>query len=280
MQKEKTLEFWDELHQQETSKEWIVRPSQALFHSIGGSLTNGSCVLEIGCGTSSFSRDFYCYYKGDVTVVASDVSHVCIRENQERDQTITRAGKGRLSYQVLNVLEESSDHESAYDVIFDKGCLDTFLFRGGHKEREPLVRKLLDNVHSWLKDGGKYIVMTPRSRIVLLRDYQGFSSVRRITLDQSSSQVVIGDLEDGAGVNVCFMYLCEKKSSYVPGQTAAFRDSYGLSLESDEDTCPRCGSSFLDFRAGEDVSGKGSKYWARRWRGHRVHCKDNVSSEK
>ena len=279
MQKEKTIEFWDALHRRETCKEWIVHPSDTVLEAIG-KLQDGSFILEIGCGTSCLSRDLYCHYKGAVKVVATDVSAVCIRENQERDLSLMAASRGRFTYQVANTLETNSSFENQNDVILDKGCLDTFLFRSGHQEREHLVETLLDNVHRWLRHGGKYVVVTPRSRVRLLRDYKGFCCVRRNVLSESSSrQVMIADLEsdNDKTKSECYIYVCHKDPSYVSGQGAAFRDSFGLSLESDEDTCPGCGETFLGFRGGEDMSGRGSKQWARRWRGHRVHCKGRVS---
>ena len=275
MQKEKTVEFWDELHARALPREWIVCPSEALLEQVVVELQKESSVLEIGCGTSCLSRDLYCYYKGSLTVVATDVSAICIRQNQQRHHALMDASQGRLSYQILNVLESNKSFENKSDVILDKGCLDTLLFRSGRQVREHLVHTLLNNVHKWLKDGGKYMVMTPRSRIQLLRDYKGFSSVKRVVLDESSSKVMLADLDGDTSKSKteCYIYVCLKDSSYTPGEGAAFRDSYGVSLEVDEQTCPRCGMSFLEFRSGEDFSARGSKQWARRWRGHRIHCK-------
>lgn len=266
MQKEKTIEFWDALHSRETSKEWIVYPSEAVLEAIG--VKDDSCVLEIGCGTSCLSRDLYCYMKGAVKVVATDVSAVCIRDNQERDRSVIAASRGQFTYQVANTLEPNSSFDNQNDVILDKGCLDTFLFRSEHQEREHLVETLLDNVHRWLRDGGIYVVLTPRSRVRLLRDYKGFISVRRTVLSESpGSHVTIADLKsdkDDKPKSECYVYVCRKDPSYVPGQGEAFRDSYGLSIESDEDSCPACGVTFLEFRGSEDMNGRASKQWARR----------------
>lgn len=279
MQKEKTIEFWDEQHQRDRAKEWILQPSDALIEqAMGGrQLHDDSYVLEIGCGTSCLARDLYCYYKGAIVVVATDVSAVCIKENHQRDRAIIAASQERFSYQVLNVLEPNESLENKFDVILDKGCLDTFIFRSGHQERERLVHSLLDNVHKWLKDEGKYVVMTPRGKVKLLRDYKGFSTVKRLSLYKSSRHVVIADLERGSSWRsneCCYVYSGRKDSSFIPeGRGEDFKDSYDVSLEVDEDTCPNCGVSFVDFRCGEDMSGRGCKTWARRWRGHRVHCK-------
>ena len=43
--------------------------------------------------------------------------------------------------------------------------------------------------------------------------------------------------------------------------------------DDDSMTCSGCGTTFLNFRGGEDVKGRGARYWGRRWRGHRIHCR-------
>jgi len=256
-----------------------VHPSEQLFQAIG-MLEKDSCVLEVGCGTSCLSRDLYSYYKGAITIVAADVSVVCIRENKVRDHALITASQGRFSYRVFNILEPSEQVENANDVILDKGCLDTFLFRSGYNERENLVRRMLENVYRGLKDGGRFIVMTPRSRVTLLRDYRGFSSVKQIVLNQASSQVELAELDGNKHdreTTECYMFVCQKDPSFDPGKDSPFRGSHDVSLEPDEDVCPRCGTSFLDFHGGADMRGRGSKSWSRRWRAHCLHCKGNAT---
>jgi SAM-dependent methyltransferase len=273
MQKEKTIEFWNKFHQQESSKEWILKPSKALFDVIP---LHGR-VLEIGCGTSHLSRDLYLFGNETCTsFVATDVSAVCIQSNQKRDETLLAASKGKFSYQVLDVLEPDQKLVDSSNVILDKGCFDTFLFRSGHQVSKQLVKRLLDNIHRWLKDGGKYIVLTPRSKLKLLRDYDGFSSVKRTVMDESND-VVLGDLDGSGGSDAVYMYVCDKDCSYSPGNGVAFRDKYDISLQSEDHACSSCGLSFRMFRNGEDMSGKGINYWSRRWRGHCVHCRGQVT---
>jgi SAM-dependent methyltransferase len=279
MQKTKTIEFWDEKHERDGAKEWILTPSDALIekmlhgvHLLETSDGNRN-VLEIGCGTSCLARDLYIYFKGAVSVVATDVSAVCINTNKRRDHAIVKSSKGRLDYQILNILQPNDNMKSNFDVIVDKGCLDTFLFRSGHQEREHLVCTVLNNIHKCLKDGGKYIVITPRQKVKFLRDYRGFSSIKRLALDESSSNVVLADLENCRKSKQCFVFRCSTDSSFVPGRGNVFRDSYDTSFKSDDDACSCCKVTFKEFRCGEDMSGRGSKFWARRWSGHREHCK-------
>jgi rubredoxin len=286
MQRDTTLQFWDEYHNKNDSQEWISKPGEELlamiFHHYwnqdqdqdhrhtsniqvnnNDALTNDIVknndemikLLEIGCGTSTLVRDMkihientYYYPRIIKKVIAcgTDVSQVCIDVNQQRDGH----NSGDLWYEVLNCLEDNNGnddngeqlsslsssssllssssfhHRGNWDLIIDKGCLDTFMFRskkqGTNRIYPESVRKLLDNIHGWLSssmkssssssslstslslsssdDGGErlekeeeevvvrnrrvgcYIFISPRSKVKAVRDYAGFSSVRRYPL--------------------------------------------------------------------------------------------------
>ncbi|KAL7570542.1 hypothetical protein ACA910_004314 [Epithemia clementina (nom. ined.)] len=162
------------------NKEWIIQPNEALLEKLfesffaetkslseldekspdKGSLSPSLRILEIGCGTSTLSRDVYLYlqqhlamstfvHKNNVTileVMATDASPVCIAQMRKRDaQWLKREHESNndrgeqqqqqsgLEYQVLNLTEPEEDQHRAFqnkfDFILDKGCLDTFLFR-------------------------------------------------------------------------------------------------------------------------------------------------------
>ena len=309
MQKEKTLRFWDDFYLKEkeseesrTSKEWIVQPTQDILESISSHLSEknkdddhheilehqGLNILEIGCGNSLFSLILWEYLlqtaktknvKTRISVTSTDVSSICISHNQERDEDRIKSialSKGRGSifrYSILNVIEpnDNDDLLGKHDGILDKGCLDTFLFRSEKSKGDmhpPLLKSLLDNVHSWLKDDGKYIIFSPRSKIKAVRDYRGFSSVKRFKMQ------CMGDLDGKAKDNeTVYMYVCVKCDSYEVGDEP-FRDA--LKVPSDDDKCAICAMTFALFRNGEDVSGKGVKYWSRTWSGHGTHCKAKI----
>ena len=186
MQNEKTIEFWNEYHQRDDDKEWILRPSEQLLDRIMSSVRDIACpkVLEIGCGTSQLARCLYEWQgTGAASFVVTDVSPVCIQINQTRDAAIL---SDRFEYQVLNALEPvDAPFHRKFDVVLDKGCLDTFLYRSS--KGSQLVPKLLGNVCNWLSDAGRYLVLTPRPKISVLRDYPGFSSVQRVILDDSNA---------------------------------------------------------------------------------------------
>ena len=181
-----------------------------------------------------------------VHVCATDVSQVCIEVSQQRDQEFMLATdndnvdtndystRNVLEYRVLNVLQEPRQQQQEqqrpsrhdqWDVILDKGCLDTFMFRSRQRGAEnnvytELLHRALDNIHTWLKGGNKanvnddggndddnqqqkhrvgvYVLLTPRSKIRAVRDYAGFDSVQRHVLAASTAGTTTthGDLID------------------------------------------------------------------------------------
>lgn len=340
-------------------------------------------ILEIGCGNSCFSiilweyllrkvrdrllaffvekRDHqqqYNYYPPpiaiDIHVTATDVSSICIEQNQQRDeQRIQSIGNdlfvaknnndtsdqnvmmqkddtscavetstaailnGSFQYQTFNILDTTTITGTAallgnkcYDLILDKGCLDTFLFRSDSTNCDaypPVLKILLNNIHSLLLSDnnnvdscrddnsndnthrktdhhGMYVILTPRKKIKAVRDYQGFSNVKRIDLNCDVSDV--GDLDTTKHTNnaaAVYMYICKKNDSYQIGNDEPFRQhlsssSLQPSHHEDEEQCEKCNISFYQFRNGEVLSGRGAKYWNRRWVGHRHHCKGSASS--
>lgn len=258
MQNTKTIEFWNVYHERDDDKEWILKPSEQLLDRLMSVVPDISCpkVLEIGCGTSQLARCLY-ERKGSETAsfVVTDVSPVCIQINKSRDAAIL---SDRFEYQVLNALEPADASLcQKFDVVLDKGCLDTFLYRSS--KGSQLVPKLLGNVCDWLSDHGQYLVLTPRPKIPLLRDYPRFSSVQRVILDDSTA--TLGDLDGGTTRQVVYLHVCTKRPSGVP-------KSCKNTDEVIPQHCGACGITFQEFQT-IDTHSK----IVRRWKGHLVHCR-------
>lgn len=299
MQKESTLKFWDEYHETNGEKEWIVLPTPELFELMfsccppvaeGGRLR----VLEIGCGTSYMARDFWQYMEGrekgpNLHVRSTDVSQVCVNTCYSRDKDIpnvfgpedAREDQCGLEYAVLNILDDPDESErGAWDVILDKACLDTFIFRssqrGESKTYSTIIQKALDNIFTLLADQGVYMLLSPRTKLKALRDYNGFSVVERRAIYSEAKGSVISKARKPPpkkeANETCYMYVCRKNLDYEVGVTKAFKGSY-RDLPTDDVGCPNCGLVFGTFRNGEDPAGRGIVFWTREWKNHCIHCK-------
>jgi predicted phosphohydrolase len=161
---------------------------------------------------------------------------------------------------VWDVLEDDVDIlgvEPTFDMVLDKGCLDTFLFRSERKLHEALVQRLLGRVYSLTRR--YYVVVTPRSKIKPLRDYEGFSVQERRVLRDDLGALQSSDSKK----EEAYLFICVKNFRYIPEQEPITEDDKELS-----GTCDQCGISYVDF-CKSSPSGKES----RRWRNHRLHCK-------
>lgn len=287
-------------------------------------------VLEIGCGVSQLSRSILeriiqmreansLSIDTAYSFVSTDVSSVCLDHNRIRDGEFisslnttatsldlekSKRATDSLCYEILDVIDENpcsnksspiKDHYQKYDIILDKGTLDTFLFRSkrtkkGTSSHPPLLIPLLNNIHRFLSNGcnATYLIISPRSKIKSVRDFRGFKSVRRRVLDSSliGDSVLVGsngncrgvtnansggDMTNKAPRTDVYLYECLKNDSYQPGIDEPFYSSGHDS--NDESACPNCGMKFSEFRGRVDIRDQGEVIWARRWNGHRVHCK-------
>jgi hypothetical protein len=299
------------LDEKSSDLEWIV-PHSAVLDTISSlfppSVQDQShfsasvYVLEIGCGVSKLSisllqrlllnrqgadpRDVCC-----VCVVATDISSVCIKHNRTRDDafiTSLHTADGSLSYELLDVLDDklSASHTRSYDMILDKGTLDTILFRSkrtkkGSSSHPPLLTPLLNNIHRLLRTGceSKYVIISPRPKIKSVRDFRGFASVRRIKVDTSTlngNVVLVKSNSENAKTSKSEVYLyeCVKDDSYNPDDDVPYRSV--VCYAEDENICYKCGMTFKHYRGTVDVRDQGEVVWSRRWKNHVVHCKSSV----
>jgi SAM-dependent methyltransferase len=322
MQRQGTLQFWDDYHMDHTGQEWISKPSDEVLQMIFDQFYNhyhgndydDNCfnnynnnntsqplhVLEIGCGTSSLVRDVKEYFGKqylkqqqvcrNIHACGTDVSQICIdylckrdchlivqHKNENNNNNNNNNNNGLLEYNVLNVVDKVTSTRK-WDLILDKGCLDTFLFRsrqrGPNSDYNDLIQKVLNNLHTLLKPrSGLYMFISPRSKIKAVRDYQGFSSTHRYTLPASLLSTLEGTKHDSG-----YLFVCTRNDDYIPGVTFPFRGQPNQNTSSDDyddddATCPSCGVSFLRFRNGESLPGRrGTAVWIRQWEGHCKHC--------
>jgi hypothetical protein len=243
---EKTIQFWDDQHGQDAAfqKEWIYTSSDQLFHLIFDPLvaqrlhresendgsnnrqnTTTIHVLEIGCGTSTLASDLCEFWNRTfsesspflrVNIVATDAIRVCIeqqraRKNQYPDQ---------CRYEVWNVLEAPQPAEQQqqqwqyfFDVVLDKGCVDTILFRA--KKGAELAKLALANIKNCLRLGStsstavsRYCVITSRKKyrkylsVVFLEHH---ISSQRLDMSQKGDATIVTQERNGDRV---YLYVC------------------------------------------------------------------------
>ncbi|KAG7347209.1 methyltransferase domain containing protein [Nitzschia inconspicua] len=305
MQRQETLQFWDDYHTDRQEQEWISKPSddvlQMIFeqctvlqdkNGIPTSHTQALKILEIGCGTSSLVRDVKTFFEHKfqyqqhcrkVHACGTDVSAVCIDHLRKRDTDFLLKENGLLEYKVLNVVDGTPSRQN-WDLILDKGCLDTFLFRSRHRgpnsDHNNLIRQILDNIHRWLTPRtGQYMFISPRAKVKAVRDYRGFSLVHRLELPASARSTLEGTKNSKEDhVHPGYLHVCYRNDDYESGKSETFREQTNRDLSHDDAKCPGCGKTFLQLRRGEAVEGRGTAFWKRYWQGHCRHCKGDTTA--
>jgi SAM-dependent methyltransferase len=256
MQKEKTHQFWDDIYRKsQDTTEWILEPSSFLLDRILNCLArpNGGRILEIGCGTSRLARAL-CLHAATkqqtISVLATDVSSVCIQQNQERDKDVSN-----LSYKTLDILEGNLGEER-WDLILDKGCLDTFFFRSKSRGGTSIATNLLDRVCTLLQPAGVYLILSPRSKLKIVRDHGGFEVERRVI---EETALLVGTTRSKS-----YCYTCHKKEKVETTSANKGEDYPTIPI------CPACGMDYETYKATAKAHAP-----ERAWRGHCMHCHES-----
>jgi hypothetical protein len=307
MQSERTIQFWDDYHERNVDKEWLMRGSSDLLESIYRSCAPSKDgrlrILEIGCGTSAMARDLWKHIEDAernartgrrVWIRSTDVSRLCVQSCYERDKNLPNVygpddlaaeGSG-LEYVTLDVqLLPTPEESGQWDAVIDKACMDTFLFRsksrGEKKQYPPIAQAALETIWSLITDYGVYILISPRPKLKPVRDFAGFSSVERREIRPEVKGLVVPRSDTKGGNRnrgeVCYMYVCHKNVGYVIGDPDPFRQALNI-MPADDSTCQSCGVGFGAFREMEDPAAKGGRFWKRTWKNHCAHCKGRQSS--
>lgn len=254
----KSGKFWEEYHKANPGVDWITTPKNIIEHLSG---KNDKVILEVGCGTSELGKEMAVRWK-DKEITATDVSPAAVSICSSRHEGVTN-----LKYEVLDLLGDVQG-KGKWGVVVDKGCLDTFMFRSPVADRLEHVTRALDNIHTLLSPGGKYVVVSPRGNIQArfggvgwrLKDWKGWESVvrKRVTCEVS--------LEGRTGVGDVYVYSCTRLDSYDP------KAEGGKFKEQDEgpENCPACGIA-RGTRVGRAF---------RQWRNHVMHCVNVKDKER
>ncbi|EDO06333.2 Methyltransferase domain family protein [Babesia bovis T2Bo] len=158
-----TTSYWNQRYNQnvgtyEWYTDWLSLKSHLPYE-----LNKDAHVLHIGCGTSKLAHDLY--EDGIRNVKNIDISPVCIGEMKKMFP--------HLDYDVMDVLEIGSHYSGdTFDVIIDKGCLDTLLC---YENFEEIVPNVLKYIHGLLRESGFLLLVSlgcPENRMMYLEPSQ------------------------------------------------------------------------------------------------------------
>lgn len=175
----KAARFWDAWFRElepkgeaDSQREWIIDP-EAVVRLLPWAVKEPlEQILEVGCGGSALGEHIQNAFVA-AEVVGIDISPVAVELSSNR-----YAGRSGLSFRCMDALNLSFADES-FDMVIDKGLLDTLQFRRKYKENRPQRERLLREVHRVLRPGGVYLIITPKARIQFLRDAVPWREVKK-----------------------------------------------------------------------------------------------------
>lgn len=109
-------------------------------------------VLVVGCGNSALSEDLY--KDGFINSVSIDYSEVVIGQMQK----VYKKSIPDLRFETMDVRDMKFAKDTFFDVIFDKGTLDTLLCGGEDTARN--ARMMLFHIHKVMKAGSVFFIIT------------------------------------------------------------------------------------------------------------------------
>lgn len=119
-------------------------------------------ALDVGCGNSPMTAELLADGFDDVTGL--DISSTVIRQNSEK-----YASEPRLKWVCGDVTDLSRFEAESFDVVFDKGTLDSLMCSGPSAK---LVSKMMSEISRVLKPGGLFVEIsygTPNTRAAFLK---------------------------------------------------------------------------------------------------------------
>jgi len=264
--------------------EWLLNVTSASF-SISSILspirTRPKRILELGCGDSGLGEMLFEHFNSENDPSAAPASVTCLDISSSAIRKLTEKKESRLCprnplasenlvYMVGNALSLPPSFESSFDLVIDKGCLDTFKFRSKTNVGESLEQRVISEILSALKPGGCYICVSARRRIVSLKVQVGgvWEMGERSMIGSQG-----GKRESGGGA--CDADSDRKEIAWIHYRHKSYK-SIPL-LPNDDgipDLCPTCGEAWV-----EEGGGKREKR-RRKWGNHVKWCATNGGETK
>ena len=173
-------------------------------------------ILHVGCGNSTLAEDMYKDgYRNHrcVDIVEQVIAQMAKRSAESRPE---------IKYEVMDITDNAfrSHMDSEFQLIIDKGCLDTVVCGTGVSEN---VSTMLGNIWGSLSDTGYFVIFsygTPEERLSLLDSIDKKFQVKVMVLKKNSLEVALEggeydldaqDYVEGKHYENCyFVYICQK----------------------------------------------------------------------
>eukprot|EP01084_Bolivina_argentea_P155194 270462_1 len=189
--KQKAIDFWDKYHCNESiTSEWLADWSElktfilsqitkVMNHNENRNKMTKSDVKILILGNGLSEIPIHLYNNGYTNLTVTDVSISAINTMKQKHSNINC-----IKWLVVDCTEMSNIFkDNTFDVIFEKGVSDTLQYRRPSKESNLLLQKMFNGISKLLvNEYGKYLCITPRRKVPLLRLNQFKWTVKRIQI--------------------------------------------------------------------------------------------------
>ncbi len=175
-------------------------------------------IFYPGCGTSSLGYDLYNLGYHNVSNV--DFSSVVIEQMCKRNLLGSGRAKGLydMDYAVMDVRELDSLPDHCFDLIVDKGLLDSLLCGDTNYDD---VGRYVGEMHRVLAAGGCFLVVShspPSSRLSYLRADLGVEpgrgscswAIDHVSIPRTNTKSGASTAADASNSTCYYMYVCRK----------------------------------------------------------------------
>jgi SAM-dependent methyltransferase len=171
-------EFWEQRYSKDLAPfEWYMSWAR-LKPLIGSILSESSCCLHVGCGTSALGSDIL--ETGIKTVVNIDICQALITHMAKR-----YSHEKRLKWRAYDIRRGTEFRPKSFNVVLDKATMDAMMCSD---IAASLVSDMFTEVARLLKPGGHYIVVSsgpePLRKMFFLPTQYGWTLHETLTIDK------------------------------------------------------------------------------------------------
>ncbi|KAH7815386.1 putative Endothelin-converting enzyme 2 B (Ece2B) [Monocercomonoides exilis] len=209
--------YWEERYNTEQAPfDWYLR-YQHLKPLLAPFMTDESCILDIGCGSSKLAEELYDDGKKNIKCIDYSANII----NKMQDANIS--ARPEIDWAEMDVKAMSFDDET-FDLIIDKGTSDAILCG---TDSYAQLSSMLKEVSRVLKKGGVYVVITygvPATRLPHFEKEEYGWKVDKLTTPKY----------EGAPPNqVYYLYVMKKVSEEKEEERNDQEDEVAVTIESD-----------------------------------------------
>lgn len=194
------ISYWDERYTKQTEPfDWHQKWSGVKHVFMELNVPRDAKILNVGCGTSTFSEDMSDNGYKDITNI--DASIVCIKQMQKLHKD-----RPNLKFLLMDVCNMKDFSDASFDLVIDKACFDSIVCSDESLQNSDAM---LTEISRILKPDGFYVMISHAQPAYRLNYIQRDSYNWKIAV-KTVKRPMLGIVNLPADDNVHYIYVCKK----------------------------------------------------------------------